>query len=192
VSASPASSFPTVSFRLHHQSASPSIARAFEIVGKTAEFHPLLGRTEKHNRSLAAFCWLPPIVERKGIIVTQTMTSMLKYVNIYSTEKDFDQNFYYNCAINVVPNLSGLCASTAPTFSPAARMLCGSTSGRGQSCGGTPRISRMCSSRSNSSVDRCGRRPNHLRPRFSRLSYQSQGRWQVATKKPRPFAACPR
>ena len=28
---------------------------------------------------------LPPIVEREGIIVMQTMTSMLMYVNVYST-----------------------------------------------------------------------------------------------------------
>ena len=30
---------------------------------------------------------LPPIVEREGIIVLQNMTSMLMYVNIYSTDK---------------------------------------------------------------------------------------------------------
>ena len=30
---------------------------------------------------------LPPLVEREGIIVMQTMTSMLMYVNIYSTDR---------------------------------------------------------------------------------------------------------
>ncbi len=29
---------------------------------------------------------LPPLVEREGIIVMQTMTSMLMYVNVYSTD----------------------------------------------------------------------------------------------------------
>src|SRR6478609_7607578 len=39
---------------------------------------------------------LPPLVEREGIIVMQAMTSMLMYVNIYSDDKDHDQNFLYN------------------------------------------------------------------------------------------------
>ena len=46
---------------------------------------------------------LPPIVEREGIIVLQNMTSMLMYVNIYSTDKDLDQNFLYNyVTVNVL------------------------------------------------------------------------------------------
>ena len=35
---------------------------------------------------------LPPIVEREGIIVMQNMTSMLMYVNIYSTDPNADQS----------------------------------------------------------------------------------------------------
>jgi HAE1 family hydrophobic/amphiphilic exporter-1 len=46
---------------------------------------------------------LPPIVQREGLIVMQNMTSMLMYVNIYSTDKNVDQNFLYNYAtVNVL------------------------------------------------------------------------------------------
>src|SRR5579863_8169563 len=49
---------------------------------------------------------LPPIVEREGIIVMQNMTSMLMYVNIYSTDKDLDQNFLYNYVmVNILPEI---------------------------------------------------------------------------------------
>src|SRR6478609_4476807 len=49
---------------------------------------------------------LPPIVEREGIIVMQAMTSMLMYVNIYSTEESHDQNFLYNYAfVNRLPEI---------------------------------------------------------------------------------------
>ncbi|WP_435018313.1 efflux RND transporter permease subunit [Tundrisphaera sp. TA3] len=49
---------------------------------------------------------LPPIVEREGIIVMQAMTSMLMYVNIYSTDKGVDQNFLYNyVTVNVLPEI---------------------------------------------------------------------------------------
>src|SRR4029077_7326689 len=39
---------------------------------------------------------LPPIVEREGLIVMQAMTSMLMYVNVYSTDPDHSQNFLFN------------------------------------------------------------------------------------------------
>ncbi|MCC9643227.1 efflux RND transporter permease subunit [Rhodopirellula sp. JC740] len=46
---------------------------------------------------------LPPIVEREGIIVMQNMTSMLMYVNVFSTDPDVDQNFLYNYAtVNIL------------------------------------------------------------------------------------------
>ncbi|MEZ6054562.1 MAG: efflux RND transporter permease subunit [Planctomycetaceae bacterium] len=46
---------------------------------------------------------LPPIVEREGIIVMQNMTSMLMYVNIFSSDPNVDQNFLYNYAtVNVL------------------------------------------------------------------------------------------
>ena len=49
---------------------------------------------------------LPPLVEREGIIVMQAMTSMLMYVNIYSTDEHHDQNFLYNYAfVNLLPEI---------------------------------------------------------------------------------------
>ncbi len=49
---------------------------------------------------------LPPLVEREGIIVMQAMTSMLMYVNIYSTDHDHDQNFLYNYTfVNILPEI---------------------------------------------------------------------------------------
>ncbi len=49
---------------------------------------------------------LPPIVEREGIIVMQNMTSMLMYVNVYSTDENIDQNFLYNyVSSNLLPEL---------------------------------------------------------------------------------------
>ncbi len=49
---------------------------------------------------------LPPIVELEGIIVLQSMTSMLMYVNIYSTDPGHNQDFLYNYAfVNVVPEV---------------------------------------------------------------------------------------
>ena len=49
---------------------------------------------------------LPPLVEREGIIVQQAMTSMLMYVNIYSTDPGHDQNFLYNYSfVNLLPEI---------------------------------------------------------------------------------------
>jgi HAE1 family hydrophobic/amphiphilic exporter-1 len=49
---------------------------------------------------------LPPLVEREGIIVMQAMQSMLMYVNVYSTDKNHDQNFLYNYAyVNLLPEI---------------------------------------------------------------------------------------
>ncbi|MGC4097841.1 MAG: efflux RND transporter permease subunit [Nitrospira sp.] len=49
---------------------------------------------------------LPPLVEREGIIVMQAMTSMLMYVNIYSTDEGHDQNFLYNYSfVNLLPEI---------------------------------------------------------------------------------------
>ena len=49
---------------------------------------------------------LPPIVELEGIIVQQAMTSMLMYVNVYSKDKSFDQNFLYNyVTVNLLPEI---------------------------------------------------------------------------------------
>jgi HAE1 family hydrophobic/amphiphilic exporter-1 len=49
---------------------------------------------------------LPKIVELEGIIVQQAMTSMLMYVNVYSTDKNVDQNFLYNyVTVNLIPEI---------------------------------------------------------------------------------------
>src|SRR5436190_2142230 len=41
---------------------------------------------------------LPDIVQREGLVVMQNMTSMLMYVNVFSSDKNVDQNFLYNFA----------------------------------------------------------------------------------------------
>ena len=49
---------------------------------------------------------LPPIVQREGIIVMQNMTSMLMYLNVFSTDENADQNSLYNFAtVNVLNEL---------------------------------------------------------------------------------------
>lgn len=58
------------------------------------------------NRVLAVRNRLPPLVEREGIIVMQSLNSMLMYVNVYSEEKGQDQNFIYNYAYaNILPEI---------------------------------------------------------------------------------------
>ncbi|MDB4972711.1 MAG: bepE 1, partial [Myxococcaceae bacterium] len=59
-----------------------------------------------NNRVLAVKSQLPEIVQREGLIVLQNMTSMLMYVNIYSTDPSIDQNFLYNfTSVNVQRDL---------------------------------------------------------------------------------------
>jgi HAE1 family hydrophobic/amphiphilic exporter-1 len=49
---------------------------------------------------------LPLLVQREGIFVTQAKPSMLMYINIFSKNKDADQQFLYNFAyVNVLPVL---------------------------------------------------------------------------------------
>ncbi len=49
---------------------------------------------------------LPPLVQREGVIVMQAMTSMLMYVNIFSTDPGHDQNFLYNYGfVNLLPEI---------------------------------------------------------------------------------------
>jgi hydrophobic/amphiphilic exporter-1 (mainly G- bacteria), HAE1 family len=56
-----------------------------------------------NNRVQAVRNNLPPIVDREGIVVMQNMSSMLMYVNIFSKDKNVDQNFLYNYAtVNVL------------------------------------------------------------------------------------------
>tara|TARA_R110002073_G_scaffold115759_5_gene253872 strand:+ start:7511 stop:10681 length:3171 start_codon:yes stop_codon:yes gene_type:complete len=59
-----------------------------------------------NNRIQAVKNNLPPIVDREGIIVMQNMSSMLMYVNVFSKDKNVDQNFLYNYAsVNVLPEI---------------------------------------------------------------------------------------
>ena len=59
-----------------------------------------------NNRIATVKNRLPPLVEREGIIVMQAMTSMLMYVNVYSTAEGVDQNFLYNYAfVNLLPEI---------------------------------------------------------------------------------------
>src|SRR6195952_2536720 len=59
-----------------------------------------------NNRVLAVKSQLPEIVQREGLIVLQNMTSMLMYVNIFSTDPSVDQNFLYNfTSVNVQRDL---------------------------------------------------------------------------------------
>lgn len=59
-----------------------------------------------NNRVQAVKNNLPPIVEREGIVVMQNMSSMLMYVNVYSTDESLDQNFLYNYAnVNILPEI---------------------------------------------------------------------------------------
>ncbi len=57
---------------------------------------PAANVMQVNNRVQAVKNNLPDIVQREGIIVIQNMTSMLMYVNIFSTDPSVDQNFLYN------------------------------------------------------------------------------------------------
>lgn len=67
---------------------------------------PQVATMQVNNRVQAVKNQVPPIVNREGIIVQQNMTSMLMYVNVYSTDPNFDQNDLYNFTnINVVQEI---------------------------------------------------------------------------------------
>ena len=59
---------------------------------------------------------LPDIVQREGVIVMQNMTSMLMYVNVFSTDPNVDQNFLYNYAtvkiLNEIKRIQGVGTAT--------------------------------------------------------------------------------
>ncbi len=70
-----------------------------------------------NNRVQAVKNNLPPIVDREGIIVMQNMSSMLMYVNVYSTDKNVDQNFLYNFAnVYVLPEIKRIQGVARPTI----------------------------------------------------------------------------
>jgi len=63
---------------------------------------PATAVMQVNNRVQAVKNRVPPIVQREGIIVQQNMTSMLMYVNVFSTDPSVDQNFLYNfTSVNV-------------------------------------------------------------------------------------------
>ena len=66
------------------------------------------------------------LVEREGIIVMQAMTSMLMYVNIFSTDESHDQNFLYNYAfVNLLPEIKRVRGIGKPRpFLAVANMPC--------------------------------------------------------------------
>ncbi|SHG04659.1 hydrophobic/amphiphilic exporter-1, HAE1 family [Flavobacterium micromati] len=58
------------------------------------------------NRVASVVNKLPPLVVREGIKITREESSMLMYVNLYSTDKNTDQKFLYNFAeINILSEL---------------------------------------------------------------------------------------
>lgn len=70
-----------------------------------------------NNRVQAVRNNLPPIVDREGIIVLQNMSSMLMYVNVYSTDKNVDQNFLFNFAnVNILPEIARIQGVAKPTI----------------------------------------------------------------------------
>ncbi|MEZ6152122.1 MAG: efflux RND transporter permease subunit [Pirellulaceae bacterium] len=70
-----------------------------------------------NNRVQAVKNNLPPIVDREGIIVMQNMTSMLMYVNVFSTDENVDQNFLYNyCNVNILPEIKRIQGVARPTI----------------------------------------------------------------------------
>ncbi|VTS03070.1 efflux RND transporter permease subunit [Tuwongella immobilis] len=67
---------------------------------------PNLAVVNVQNRIAIVKNLLPPLVQREGIIVSQSVPSMLMYVNLYSTDKGVDQKFLYNFAsVNVLPEI---------------------------------------------------------------------------------------
>jgi hydrophobe/amphiphile efflux-1 (HAE1) family protein len=57
-----------------------------------------------NNRAQMVKNNLPDIVQREGVIVMQNMTSMLMYINVFSTDPGVDQNFLFNFATVEVLN----------------------------------------------------------------------------------------
>lgn len=59
------------------------------------------------NRVNQVMSRLPPLVQREGVVVNNLTPNMLMYVNLYSTDKNADQQFLFNYGyINLIPELS--------------------------------------------------------------------------------------
>jgi HAE1 family hydrophobic/amphiphilic exporter-1 len=68
--------------------------------------NPNLNAVNVLNRVNVVRNRLPPLVVREGIKIRPIMTSMLMYVNVYSKDKNVDQNFLFNFAkVNVLPEI---------------------------------------------------------------------------------------
>ena len=50
---------------------------------------------------------LPELVQREGVVITPIQPSMLMYINLYGTDKNFDEKFLYNYAnVNILPEIN--------------------------------------------------------------------------------------
>ncbi|AFK04908.1 transporter, hydrophobe/amphiphile efflux-1 (HAE1) family [Emticicia oligotrophica DSM 17448] len=50
---------------------------------------------------------LPELVQREGVVITPIQPSMLMYINLYGTSKNFDEKFLYNYAnVNLLPEIN--------------------------------------------------------------------------------------
>ncbi len=67
---------------------------------------PNINVVNVQNRVNIVLFQLPPLVVREGILVSQVVPSMLMYVNIYSTNPNFDQKDLFNFAnVFIMPRL---------------------------------------------------------------------------------------
>src|SRR4029078_10369276 len=67
---------------------------------------PNINVVNVQNRVNIVLFQLPPLVVREGILVSQVVSSMLMYVNIYSTDPNADQKDLFNFAnVYVMPRL---------------------------------------------------------------------------------------
>jgi HAE1 family hydrophobic/amphiphilic exporter-1 len=67
---------------------------------------PNIASVNVQNRVAAVVNKLPPIVVREGVKITREESNMLLYINLYSNDKNLDDNFLYNFAdINLLSEL---------------------------------------------------------------------------------------
>src|ERR1700733_1143856 len=67
---------------------------------------PNINVVNVQNRVNIVLFQLPPLVVREGILVSQVVPSMLRYVNLYSTDPNADQKDLFNFAnVYVMPEL---------------------------------------------------------------------------------------
>ncbi|MFM2224522.1 MAG: hypothetical protein RJA07_724 [Bacteroidota bacterium] len=59
---------------------------------------PNIDAVNVQNRVAAVINKLPPLVVREGVKISREESNMLMYINVYSDDKDLDQNFLFNFA----------------------------------------------------------------------------------------------